>query len=104
MAQPGPNPQTNLIISIVAPVVALITVAVLYFTKPAPVAPPPPAPVNVAPAKLPDPGLQPANALPNSGSSVGGSTGGAGGGMAGGPMAGMGRGQGRKSGGPMGAS
>ena len=81
MTQPGPNPQTNLIFSIVAPVVALIVVAVIYFTKPLPAAIPPPAPVAVAAAKLPANSVVMANALPNagSGSSAGGSSGGPGG-------------------------
>lgn len=70
----GPNPQTNLIISIVAPVIALIAIAVLYFTKPTLVPEAAPTAVNTTAAKLPDPGVQLGNALP-----------GAGGGVAGGP-------------------
>ena len=77
MTQPGPNPQTNLIFSIVAPVVALIAVAVIYFTKPVPVAPAPPAAVNVAPAKLPADNVVMANALPGSGNAASGPGGGA---------------------------
>ena len=94
MAQPGPNPQTNLIISIVAPVVALIFVAVLYFTKPVPPAVVATPPVNTTAAKLPDPGVVQANALPNSGTSTntsatsaGGAMGGMGGGASMGPSA-----------------
>ncbi|HLP00228.1 MAG TPA: hypothetical protein VK171_16645, partial [Fimbriimonas sp.] len=91
MAQPGPNPQTNLIISIVLPVVALITVAALYFTKPVINALPAPTPVNTGAVALPAPGVQQANALPGAG------TGAAAGGMAtggrGGPV-GMGGGGG----------
>lgn len=91
MTQQGPNPQTNLIFSIVAPVVALIAVAVIYFTKPVPVAPVAPTPVNVAPAKLPANSVVMANALPNAGG--GSAAGGAGGGMAGGMAGGPGGGQ-----------
>ncbi len=80
MTQQGPNPQTNLIFSIVAPVVALIAVAVIYFTKPVPVAPADPTPVNVAQAKLPANTVVMANALPNAGTSTNGAAGGAGGG------------------------
>lgn len=69
MTQQGPNPQTNLIFSIVAPVVALIAVAVIYFTKAQPVAPTPPTPVNVAAAKLPANTVVMSSALPNSGTS-----------------------------------
>jgi hypothetical protein len=78
MTQPGPNPQTNLIFSIVAPVVGLIAVAVIYFTKPVPVAPAAPAPVNIAPAKLPANTVVMANALPNAGSGTAGTAGGSG--------------------------
>ena len=85
MNQPGPNQQLNLVLSIVAPVIAVITALAFWFTKPVPVAPAPPAPVNVAAAKLPDPGVQYVNALPNAGS-------GSGGGVAGGPSAGGGAG------------
>lgn len=87
MAQPGPNPQTNLIISIVAPVVALIAIAVMYFTKPVITAPAAPTPVNTTAAKLPDPGVVPANALPGAGNS---GTGGAQAGMGGGTPFGAG--------------
>jgi hypothetical protein len=75
----GPNPQTNLIISIVAPVIALIAIAVLYFTKPTLVPEAAPAAVNTTAAKLPDPGVQMGNALPGAG---GGASGGAAGGAA----------------------
>lgn len=88
----GPNPQTNLIISIVAPVIALIAIAVLYFTKPTLVPEAAPTAVNTTVAKLPDPGVQMGNALP-----------GAGAGAAGGAAAGPGRGfGGPASGGPPG--
>lgn len=83
MTQPGPNPQTNLIFSIVAPVVALIAVAVIYFTKPVPVAPAPPTAVNVSAAKLPADSVVMANALPGAGNASGGSA--AGGGAPSGP-------------------
>jgi hypothetical protein len=86
MTQPGPNPQTNLIFSIVAPVVALIAVAVIYFTKPIPAAIAPPTAVNVAPAKLPADSVVVANALPGAASSTGGP---GSGGPAGGPPGGM---------------
>ena len=76
MTQPGPNPQTNLIFSIVAPVVALIAVAVIYFTKPIPSAIPAPTPVNVAAAKLPANSVVYANALPGAASGTGGPAGG----------------------------
>ena len=75
MTQPGANPQTNLIFSIVAPVVALIAVAVIYFTKPIPSAIAPPAPVNVAAAKLPADNVVLANALPGASGSAGGAGG-----------------------------
>ncbi len=71
MTQPGPNPQTNLIFSIVAPVVALIAVAVIYFTRPIPTALPAPAAVNVAAAKLPPDSVVFANALPGASSGSG---------------------------------
>lgn len=77
MAQPGPNPQTNLIISIVLPVVAIITCLALYFTKPVVTAPAAPTAVNTTPAKLPDPGVQQVNALP--GAASGGPSGAGGG-------------------------
>ncbi len=80
----GPNPQTNLIISIVAPVIALIAIAVLYFTKPTLVPEPAPAAVNTTAAKLPDPGVQMANALPGAGGAA------AGGAAPGGPAGGFG--------------
>ena len=83
MTQQGPNPQTNLIFSIVAPVVTLIGIAIIYFTKPVPVAPAAPAPVNIAPAKLPANSVVMANALPNAGS-TNGSPSASGGGLAGG--------------------
>ena len=83
MTQQGPNPQTNLIFSIVAPVVALIGVAIIYFTKPVPVAPAAPAAVNVAASKLPSDSVVMANALPNAGS-TNGSPSASGGGLAGG--------------------
>lgn len=95
-AGPGPNSQTNLVISIVAPVIAVIAVLVLYFTKPVLVPEPAPAAVNTTAAKLPDPGVQLANALPGSGGTGGG--GAAAGGGFGSPAAGGGRG------GPMGFS
>ena len=76
MTQQGPNPQTNLIFSIVAPVVALIAVAVIYFTKPTPSAIADPTPVNVAQAKLPANTVVMANALPNAGTSTNGAAGG----------------------------
>jgi hypothetical protein len=79
MAQPGPNPQTNLIISIVLPVVAVITVLALYFTKPVIVAPAAPVPVNTAAVALPPPGVQQANALPGAAAGAGGAGGGRGG-------------------------
>src|SRR4051812_13867219 len=87
MTQPGPNPQTNLIFSIVAPVVALIAVAVIYFTKPIPSAIAAPAPVNVASAKLPADSVVTANALPGASSASGpaASSGGGPGGAPGGP-------------------
>lgn len=66
-AGPGPNSQTNLVLSIVAPVIALIAVAVLYFTKPTLVPEAAPAAVNTTTAKLPDPGVQLGNALPGAG-------------------------------------
>lgn len=83
----GPNPQTNLIISIVAPVIGLIAIAVLYFTKPTLVPEAAPAAVNTTAAKLPDPGVQMGNALPGAG---GGAASGAGGGpgRVGGPPSG----------------
>lgn len=103
-AGPGPNPQTNLILSIVAPVIALIAIAVLWFTKPVVQTPPAPAAVNTAAAKLPDSGVALATALPGGGSGAG-----AVGGPAGGPsMSGTsapGGGLGRMpSGKPMGGS
>lgn len=87
MSQPAPNPQLNLALSIVAPVIALIAVAVLWFTKPVITAPAAPAAVNTAPAKLPDPGTAFAEALPNAGAgpAAGGGAGGGGGASAGGP-------------------
>lgn len=94
-AGPGPNSQTNLVISIVAPVIAVIAVLVLYFTKPVLVPEPAPAAVNTTEAKLPDPGVQLANALPGSGGTGGG---GAAAGGPGGAPPGGGRG------GPMGFS
>lgn len=84
-AGPGPNTQLNLVLSIVAPVIAVIAVLVLYFTKPVPVTTAAPAAVNTTTAKLPDPGVQLATALPGAGSA-----GNAGGGAAGGPPAGAG--------------
>ena len=90
MTQPGPNPQTNLIFSIVAPVVALIAVAVIYFTKPVISVPPPPAPVNVATSKLPADNVVQANALPGAGNGSGGSAMGGAPGGPGGPSMGMG--------------
>ncbi len=83
MTQQGPNPQTNLIFSIVAPVVALIGVAIIYFTKPVPATIAAPAPVNVSAAKLPSNAVVMANALPNAGS-TNGSPSASGGGLAGG--------------------
>ncbi|MEI7576043.1 MAG: hypothetical protein WCK51_04060 [Armatimonadota bacterium] len=73
----GPNPQTNLIISIVAPVIALIAIAVLYFTKPTLVPEPAPTAVNTTTAKLPDPGVQLGNALPGAGGAGGSAASGA---------------------------
>lgn len=84
-AGPGPNPQTNLILSIVAPVIALIAIAVLWFTKPVVQAPAAPTAVNTAAAKLPDAGVSMATALPGGGSGAG-----AVGGSVGGPAAGRG--------------
>jgi hypothetical protein len=81
----GPNPQTNLIISIVAPVIALIAIAVLYFTKPTLVPEAAPAAVNTTEAKLPDPGVQMGNALPGAGGGAAAGAGGGFGGRAGGP-------------------
>ena len=109
-AGPGPNPQTNLILSIVAPVIALIAIAVLWFTKPVVQAPAAPAAVNTAAAKLPDAGVSMAAALPGGGSGAGAVGGPAGGGpaMAGPAMSGPsspGGGPGRMpSGKPMGGS
>lgn len=90
MSTPGPNPQTNLILSIVFPVVAVIAIAVIYFTKPVPVAPAAPTAVNTTPGKIPGAdtptkGVEMANALPSGGGGQ------AGGGLAGAP-AGGGRG------------
>jgi hypothetical protein len=89
MSQPAHNPQLNLALSIVAPVIMLIAVAVLWFTKPEPVAPTPPTAVNTTASKLPDPGVSFVNALPGAGS--GAASGGAagGGGFRGGPPAGI---------------
>ncbi len=91
MTQQGPNPQTNMIFSIVAPVVALIGFAIIYFTKPVPVAPTPPVAVNITPAPLPANSVVMANALPNAGTASGGASGGgpaAAGGQRGGPGSG----------------
>lgn len=101
----GPNPQTNLIISIVAPVIALIAIAVLYFTKPTLVPESAPTAVNTAVAKLPDPGVQLGNALPGAGTGAAGGAGGSSRGPAAGgpPPAAMGaRGGGRGK--PMGGA
>ena len=89
-AGPGPNSQTNLVLSIVAPVIALIAVAVLYFTKPTLVPEAAPAAVNTTAAKLPDPGVQLGNALPGAGSGAasGAGPGGPGRGPMGGPPTG----------------
>ncbi len=91
MTQQGPNPQTNMILSIVAPVVALIAFAIIYFTRPVPVPPAPPAQVNVAASALPANSVVMSNALPNSGTASGGS---ASGGPGGPPAAAGGRGGG----------
>jgi hypothetical protein len=87
MSTPGPNPQTNLILSIVFPVVAVIAIAVIFFTRPVPVAPAAPAAVNTAPGKIagtdtPSKGVEMATALP-SGGGGGASGGGMGAGMPG---------------------
>ena len=67
MNQPGPNPQLNLALSIVAPVIAVIAAVTFWFTKPVPVTPTAPVAVNVSAAKLPDPGVVYANTLPGGG-------------------------------------
>jgi hypothetical protein len=96
MSNPGPNPQLNLALSIVAPVIALIAVAVLYFTKPVPVSPADPTPVNTAAAKLPDATVSLTNQLPGGSSAAGGVGGGPsvspGGPSFGGPPGGLPRG------------
>jgi uncharacterized membrane protein YgcG len=92
MNQPGPNPQLNLALSIVAPVIAVIAAVTFWFTKPVPVAPAAPTPVNVSAAKLPEPGVVFANNLPGGGSSSvaggGAASAGFGGGRPGGPPSG----------------
>jgi uncharacterized membrane protein YgcG len=81
MSQHAPNPQLNLALSIVAPVIMLIAVAVLWFTKPVVTPPAAPTAVNTTATKLPDAGTVYANALPNAGSApAGGGAGPAGGG------------------------
>jgi uncharacterized membrane protein YgcG len=90
MSHPGPNPQLNLALSIVAPVIALITVAVLWFTKPVITTPTAPTAVNTTAAKLPDGGTVFANALPNAGAAPAGGGAGGGMGMPGGPPPGLG--------------
>jgi hypothetical protein len=97
MSNPGPNPQTNLILSIVFPVVALIAIAVVFFTKPVPAAPGAPTAINTQASKLPNGeppygGVTIANQLPSGGGNGGGAA--AGGGSRGGgksmpPMASM---------------
>lgn len=85
--------QNDLIISIVAIVLALIIAGVCFGTKRDPVAPPAPEKVNLTPAKLPEGDVVWANALP------GGSGGGGGGGLTGGPAGGLGMAGGRSGGG-----
>jgi hypothetical protein len=85
MSNPGPNPQTNLILSIVFPVVALIAIAVVFFTKPVPTAPGAPTAINTQAAKLPNGeppygGVTIANQLPSGGGNGGGMSAGGGGG------------------------
>ncbi len=96
MSNPGPNPQTNLILSIVFPVVALIAIAVVFFTKPVPAAPGAPTAINTQAAKLPNGeppygGVTIANQLPSGGNGGGVAAGGGsrGGGKSMPPMASM---------------
>jgi hypothetical protein len=87
--------QNDLIISIVAIVLALIIAGVCFGTKREPVAPPAPEKVNLTPAQLPQGDLVWANALPG-----GSGGGGAAGGPSGAPAGFGGPGRGGRGGGP----
>jgi hypothetical protein len=78
--------QNDLIISIVAIVLALIIAGVCFGTKREPVAPPAPEKVNLTPAKLPQGDVVWANALPGGGGGGAGGPAGFGGGGRGGAM------------------
>ncbi|MCC7230776.1 MAG: hypothetical protein IT203_10315 [Fimbriimonadaceae bacterium] len=81
--------QNDLIISIVAIVLALIIAGVCFGTKREPIAPPAPETVNLAPATLPQGDVVMASSLPGAGSTGSGSQGGgAGGAGASGPSGG----------------
>lgn len=67
--------QNDLIISIVAIVLALIIAGVCFGTKREPVAPAAPEKVNLAPATLPQGDVVMASSLPGAGSASGGSQG-----------------------------